>query len=238
VRVVLLDFGCVVAPDETAAGALAALIEAARLPGPAPAEEVLAGYVAVGFDEELLRPMAHLLPELNRVLFEPFATCGPFRVAEWRLGERVEAVLGQLRWNFRCSGPAAHIFLVRGYVGLLRYLRALNVGVDWSGAWEEIRGGLSAPAPARSAEGLSRPALARHLRVRVREAGQVRVELTFRAALAESLPDLVPPELEERLRELRVDVQAIAMDVAAHGFPPGDLFALTEDGKEVRVWLE
>ncbi len=81
-------------------------------------------------------------------------------------------------------------------------------------------------------------ALSKHLRVRVEENGATRVNLTFKAILAESLPDLIPPELEEQLRARRLDVQQIAAAAVASQFAPGELFTLREGTKVVRVWLE
>jgi hypothetical protein len=280
VRVGLLDFGCVQVVDEAWARALAGLLEAARagvppLGGgrPAPPEggtptasvsPILAGYVALGFRPELLQPMAHLLPALNRVLFEPFATRGPFDLVSWKLSERVEDVLGEFRWNFRFAGPAKMIFVVRAYLGLLRYLRALDVAIDWSRAWTETRrqgdketgrqgdkqeemtrsSGDSSPclpvslSPCLRTTSSEKRPLSRHLRVSVREAGAVRVDLTFNAVLAESLDELMPDELEEKLQARRVDVRRIAADAVARQFAPGELFTLTEGSKQVRVWLE
>jgi predicted unusual protein kinase regulating ubiquinone biosynthesis (AarF/ABC1/UbiB family) len=239
VQVGLLDFGCVEELEESRAGALAALIEAARQGSAAPWGEVLALYEALGFNPDLLLPLAHLLPALNHTLFEPFATAGPFRVSSWKLGERVERVLGPFRWNFRFAGPANLIFVLRAYLGLLRYLHALDVVIDWSEAWLSLgeRPACSLPGQARrlphNKEGLSR-----HLRVRVEEGGQVRVDLTFKAALAESLADLVPPELEDKLRDRGLDVRAIAAGAVERDFAAGELFRLAEGTKLVRVWLE
>ncbi len=76
------------------------------------------------------------------------------------------------------------------------------------------------------------------LRLRVEEDGQTRVDLTFKAALAESLSDLVPPELEDKLRARGLDVAAIAAGAVESGLAPGELFRLVEGTKQIRVWLE
>jgi hypothetical protein len=72
----------------------------------------------------------------------------------------------------------------------------------------------------------------------VQEGGQTRVDLTFNAPLAEHLLDLVPPELEEKLRERSLDVSRIAADAVQSDFAPGELFVLIDGSKQVRVWLE
>ena len=81
-------------------------------------------------------------------------------------------------------------------------------------------------------------ARSKYSRVSVRENGQARVDLTFRAVLAASLPDLIPPGLEEKLQALEVDVRRIAVKAVEREFAPGELFQLTDGSKQVRVWLE
>ena len=80
--------------------------------------------------------------------------------------------------------------------------------------------------------------LSRHLRVAVWEAGQVRVDLTFKAALAESLPELIPDDLVEKLRPAGWMSSRSPTEAAGHRFAPGELFRLSEGSKLVRVWLD
>ncbi len=238
VRVGVLDFGCVTALGADRARTLS------RLVGEGPSlsfDRVLADYLSLGFNADLLEPMAHLLPAVNRLIFEPFATEGPFSLSDWRLNERIGSLLGQLRWNLRFAGPPDLILLLRAYLGLIRYVRALRVDVDWSEAWDATvgrSGPAAVPAPCPAPAANHRDAIARHLRVAVSDGGRSRVDLTFRAAAAESLPDLIPDDLAEKLRDRRLDVRGIADAAVAGGFAPGELFRLAEGSKLVRVWLE
>jgi predicted unusual protein kinase regulating ubiquinone biosynthesis (AarF/ABC1/UbiB family) len=238
VRVGLLDFGSVAPISEDQARTLVRLVQQSST---ASIADVLADYLALGFNSGLLDPMAHLLPALSRVLFEPFVTDGPFDVTAWRLGERVEHLLGPFRWNFRFAGPAGLIFVVRAYVGLVRYMQALGVDVDWSAVWRESVGQVredAGPAAALDPPAQSADVLSRHLRVAVWEAGEARVNLTFRAVLAASLPDLIPSELGDKLLARGIDVQRLADEAVLCQFAPGELFQLTEASKLVKVWLE
>jgi hypothetical protein len=233
----LLDFGCVVELSQDRAQTLVRLVQRAMS---ACAQEVLADYLALGFNPDLLEPMSHLLPALNRIIFEPFIAQGPFTFSQWRLGERVEKLLGSFRWNFRFAGPAGLIFLVRAYLGLIRYLHALKLDVDCSRVWRESVGPAlqTAPPPPVCEPDPARPVLSRHLRVAVWDKGVARVNLTFKAILAESLADLIPDELGERLVARGLDVQRIASEAALRRFAPGELFHLEEASKLVKVWLE
>lgn len=90
--------------------------------------------------------------------------------------------------------------------------------------------------PADEPPAASRPA--RHLRVRVTEEGRHKVDLTLPAGAAGHLSDLMPGDLGEKLRDRGVDVGGIAISAAERGFPPGELFAMIDGAKQVRVWLE
>jgi hypothetical protein len=79
---------------------------------------------------------------------------------------------------------------------------------------------------------------AQHLRVRVINAGKVKVDLTFPARAAATLPDLVSGDLAGRLAERGIDPAKLAVDAVASGFAPRDLFDMNEGEKQVRVWLE
>jgi predicted unusual protein kinase regulating ubiquinone biosynthesis (AarF/ABC1/UbiB family) len=238
VRVGLLDFGSVVPISRAQAQALRRLVERSSTTEVGP---VLADFLALGFNRDLLEPMAHLLPALVRVLFEPFLTDRPFRMSLWRVSERVGSLLGEFRWNFRFAGPASLIFLVRAYLGLIRYIDALGVDVNWSKVWRgaltqavEHSGTVVAEQPASS----DREVLSRHLRVAVWDEGQPRVNLTFKAALAESLSDLIPDDVAAKLLARGLDVRQIADEAVRCRFAPGELFQLREASKLVKVWLE
>ncbi len=199
---------------------------------------ILADYAALGFSRDLLEPLADRLPALNRLLFEPFVTDGPFSLETWHLGERAEQILGDLRWNFRYAGPADLIFVVRAYMGLLRYMRVLNVAIDWAETWRTLAQPDPAPVLVRTPAEETPVMLSQRLRVAVWDAGEARVNLTFKPILAASLPDLIPDDLVAKLQERSVDVQRIADEAVANQFAPGELFQMSEGTKLVRVWLE
>jgi len=237
----LLDFGCVAAISDSAKNALAAIIEDVRTDrlrsNPALAQT---RFVNLGFQRRLLEPMAHLLPDLAAVLFEPFRRQCEFSPREWKLSERVQEILGEFRWNFRMAGPPDLIYFVRAYQGLLQYLDALNAPVDWRRAYEAVRPQENAAAAPDVFGDAAFPmsGQSKLLRIRVSERGKTKAEVSFRAAVAENLPDIVPPEIERKLVARGIDVQKIAIDAAIANFPPGELFHLDEEEKQFRVWLE
>jgi predicted unusual protein kinase regulating ubiquinone biosynthesis (AarF/ABC1/UbiB family) len=238
----VLDFGCVKGLDAGVVSTLAALIDDTRsgalraTPGLA-----LARYEALGFQRLLLTPLEPVLAELSAVLFEPFLQDRPFDMREWRMGERVEALLGELRWNFRIAGPPQMIFFMRAFQGLVQYLGALDAPVNWSAIYEPIaRRVAKAGAPlAVDRAGAARGNwLSKALRIRVSRSGQIKADITFPASAAENLPDLLPEGVEAKLAGSAMDVAAMSRDLASRKFPAGELFSLEEGEKSFRVWLE
>ncbi|MGA8222930.1 MAG: AarF/ABC1/UbiB kinase family protein [Candidatus Acidiferrales bacterium] len=239
VTVGVLDFGCVKSLAPETSKALLALIAdtiAGRLQGNAARARLR--FEALGFQPLLLAPMQHLLPELCEILFEPFLRDQPFDMKTWRLGARVEKVVGDFRWNSRIAGPPTLIYFMRAYQGLVQYVSALEAPVNWRAAYEQA-GNPQAEEPIPWAEAhASKPAKSEFLRVRVSREGRTRAELTFPVAAAEDLCDLIPPEVEPKLAARHIDVLGISQSAIAEGFPPGELFSLREGEDNFRVWLE
>lgn len=237
----LLDFGCVKALTTETTEALEWLIR-----GTAEGwlddrqEELLAQYLALGFEEELLAPMEQRLLPLTRALFEPFAEKGLFDPKAGRLGDRVAEILQDDRWNFRFAGPATLLVFLRAYQGLLQYLKALGTPVNWQAIFYEVAGDAPTPAPT-STPTLAQPtagASAANLRIRVERDGKTVVALTFRARVAADLRDLMPDDVIEQLELRKIDLAEISNRVVRSRFAPSELFELEENGKSIRVWLE
>ncbi len=239
----LLDFGCVKGLSNAVVDSFQWLIERV-IEGSlyTRSAELLPRYVAAGFDEDLLAPMEHRLPGLTDLLFEPFQRDRPYRLSEWRMRERIEAVLGEDRWNFRFAGPATMLIVIRAYQGLLQYLAALDAAVNWHALFLETishRGPSAAPGPSATLPNApTREALSEKLRVCVYRDGRKRVELTFRAIAAERIDELMPDDVLEALARRSIDIQAIKRRLQATGLAPGDVFTLDEENRQIRVWLE
>jgi hypothetical protein len=171
---------------------------------------------------------------------------GPYDPREWRLSERLADVLGEDRWNFRFAGPASLLFLIRAFQGLVTYVGTLGARIDWrrelltlpprAGARSVLRADVR-PLPVHTPGGFT-TMTATTLRLRVVRGSEPTVQLSFAAAAAGNLPDLIPVELAGHLHDRGIDLRQLADRVVAGGYQPCDLFTLEEDGKTVRVWLE
>lgn len=244
VRVGVLDFGCAKDLEERFVCGMRGLLEdAAGHEGTAAQlDDVTFGHlVAMGFNAPMLEPMRQILGRVALLLAEPFRDRCAVDVTEWNVGARLKELLGPHRMSFRLAGPPSMIFFLRTFQGTLHYLRAFKVRVPWREVWDQAvarTDGVS-PVPAvRTAEdrdsGIMR---ANALHIQVREGEATRVAMTFDPGATDHLPALVPVELSERLRRRSIDLVQIAADARRRDYAPGDLFALEEDGRSVRVWL-
>ncbi len=245
VRLGLLDFGCVQSLEASMAGGLRLLIEAVASGQSGSPSQWLARYEAMGFDTELLSPIASELQALSQLLVAPLTVDTTFDPRAWDLNERIKLLLGDKRLSFRFASPSSFSFVTRAFVGLVQTLKALAAPVSWRPIYDEAiarstRSALpefmlaSEPRPPRSAHVV----LSKHLQIRVRRFDGTRVSLTFPARAAENLSGLVPPEISPRLHARGIDVQSIEKRVLFNQFAPGELFRLEEPERHVCVWLE
>jgi predicted unusual protein kinase regulating ubiquinone biosynthesis (AarF/ABC1/UbiB family) len=241
VSVGLIDFGCVKKFEKEFAGAFAGLIShVVENRSNSSADFVLESLVTMGFKRELLNPLAHLLAPLSDVLFEPFTVSSNFDTTVWNLGERVESVLGEFRWNFRIAGPPEMIYFMRAFQGLIQYLKALDAPVNWREALKESFARAEKVEEVRWARHSTESSnmKSKSLFILVTENNETRVKLTFGARSAANLPDLVPDELVGKLNRRSIDLQLLAKRAEESDFAPAELFTLVEGSKSVRVWLE
>lgn len=238
-RIVLYDFGSVLELTRRERLALQRLIQAATSPGSE--EDPLRLLMALGFDGELLQPLAHKLPALLSLLLLPYRQPMKFDHRGWDLAERVGDVLGEDRWNFRIAAPARLIFVMRAWQGFIHQLRSLETPVSWRIPAEPF---LRRDQHAAAALELPEPPLrvsfgqlARHLRVEVYRDGVQKVKLSLPPTAADHLEDLLDPELRERI-EGSVDLAERQRRIRQRAYAPQEVFSHSEGGRELRVWLE
>lgn len=239
VEVVLYDYGCVRELEARERLSLLRLIlESSRDSGGDPYPL----FLNMGFDAGLLEPLRSKLPALCQVLFAPFATPGTFDLSSWELAERVDDILGEDRWNFRISGAAQSIFLMRAFHGLVWYLGRLASPVSFSAALRPhvealgasaARVELAVPEDPRT----SFAGLARHLCLQVHEGAEEKARITLPASAVERLETLLDDELAQRIAERGIELQELVSEARRRCYAPQELFELSDGSKRVRVWL-
>jgi hypothetical protein len=130
------------------------------------------------------------------------------------------------------------IFFLRAFQGVSQTLQALAVPVDWSRLLSEV--GLPTNLPMAPPSSRLAPSAMKSdtLHILVTEAGETKISLTFGAGAADSLASLVPIELRDKLHQRQIDLPAIAAEAQRTDYAPGELFALHDGAKTVRVWLD
>ncbi len=239
-EVVLYDYGCVREVSELERLSLLRLIaESTGTEGGDPYPL----FLNLGFDPELLEPLRSQLPALCKVLFAPFATPGNFDLASWDLGQRVDDVLGSHRLNFRISGAAESVFLMRAFHGLTWYLGQLGAPAAFSACLrplldEHLAAAQQVPLPVPEDPSTSFASLASHLCIVVHHGETEKARITLPASAVERLESLLEDELLEKIAQRGISLSQLVKGARRAGFAPQALFELEDDGKRVRVWLD
>jgi len=243
-QVVLLDFGCTVEVSRPARLAILKLIVGARRND---ATDPLACFAAMGFDADKLEPVADALPAMAQLLVEPFLNDAPFFADHWHLSERINQLLGELRWWFRSAGPSDLLLFVRAFAGLVHQLRMLGSRLPWWTILTDAVGPqllheaevFDPPAPRRATRRVQDFAgVAKLLRIRVLEGESQVVSVSMPAAQVVRLNELIPDDVLPRIVAAGIDLEHIARRACELGLSPQPLFELKTETRHYQVWLE
>ncbi len=239
-QIVLYDYGCVRAVPEQERLTLLRLIHDTYHTTDA---DPYPFFVKLGFDPATLEPLRHKLPALCRVLFDPFSSPMKFDLQFWRRSERIGDILGDDRWNFRISGPARLIFILRAFHGLVYYLRELQEPVSWTQFLRPLiakhadamkRLELPVPADPRS----SFACLAKHLCIKVTDSGTVKAKVTLPAEAIDELQNIIDPQVQEKIESRGITLDALVRKARVSQYAPQPVFSLDDGPKRYEVWLE
>ena len=200
--------------------------------------------LALGFDGEKLEDLRPTLPALLSVLFEPFLVEVPYHVKNWRMSERFDQTVGEMKWWFRSAAPPKLIFLMRTLHGLNTMLSRLDVALPWqflldkhlSDIYPEAQA-LQLPEIKTSQVIHSFDEMARYLKVHVVTNGN-KVSLTMPARCADDLEDVMDESVKESINRRKIDLKAIQEKVQKSGFISQTLFSLSDEEHDMKVWLE
>ncbi|MCH8311944.1 MAG: AarF/ABC1/UbiB kinase family protein [Nitrospinae bacterium] len=240
---IVYDYGCILQiPDEVRLGLLRTIL---ALQNHEPLDP-MACLSMIGFDPEKLQDLRSTLPALLHVLFEPFLIEAPYDIKDWRMSERFDQIVGEMKWWFRSAAPPALIFLMRTLHGLSTMLERLDAKISWRFILDKMCSDIYPQAEAVSipeipgdpGKVLRLNGIARYLKVNVVKPNGNKVRLTMPARVADNIEDIIDPPVMESIERQKIDLVAIQKRVHETGFVPQILFDLKDPEREVLVWLE
>ncbi len=197
----------------------------------------------LGFDINKLRDLRPVLPALLQILFDPFILQSPYNTRDWKISERFEGVVGELKWWFRSAAPPELIFLMRVLHGLTQLLNRLNISLSWGFILNQQCGDLIEEArnielPQLGESNSTFKQIAKFLKVYVKKTNGNKVELTMPGRVVEELEEVIDPPVLETIRNQGINLEDIQNRVRKTGFIPQTLFEVEDNVRFVKVWLE
>lgn len=248
-EVVLLDFGCTILVNPLARQALLKLIIGTR-EKTVSNDEVLQGFMAMGFDAEKLIHIADQLPLLAQVLFQPFLADEPFETQSWKIKSLFEQLLGENRWWFRSAGPADLFLIMRAFQGVVRQLNRLDVSLPWwpllkkaipANSFKEV-GRIKLPELPEDIkhDALSATAISSSLKIKIEYIdGRESVKMSLPALAALELEQVMPDSVLTLIDKVDdIDLDSIRKELIKSQLAPQVLFTFNKSGATYRVWLE
>jgi predicted unusual protein kinase regulating ubiquinone biosynthesis (AarF/ABC1/UbiB family) len=198
---------------------------------------------ALGFDPEKLKDLRPTLPALMSVLFEPFLVEAPYDVKDWRMSERFDQIVGEMKWWFRSAAPPKLIFLMRTLHGLTSMLRRLDVPLPWQFIMDKMLSDIYPQAraltlPEVDSKGPAFDSIARYLKVHVVKPNGNKVSLTMPGRCADDIESIMDEPVKESIQRQNIDLQSIQDKARKSGFVPQVLFELHDEERDMKVWLE
>ena len=240
---IVYDYGCILkVPDEVRLGLLRTIL---ALQKNEPLDPV-ACLGMIGFDPKKLEDLRSTLPALLHILFEPFIIEAPYDMKDWKISDRFDQIVGEMKWWFRSAAPPSLIFLMRTLHGMATMLERLDAKISWrfilerfcSDLYPEARSIKIPEVPSASGKVLRFDGIAKFLKVNVIKPNGNKVRLTMPARVADNIKDIIDPPVMESIERQKIDLVAIQKRVHETGFIPQTLFDLKDPEREVLVWLE
>ena len=200
---------------------------------------------ALGFDPEKLKNLRPTLPALMSILFEPFLMEIPYNVNDWRMSERFNQIVGDMKWWFRSNAPPQLLFLMRTLNGLITMLKRLDVSLLWqftmdktlSDLYPQARA-LNLPKLESDSQGPAFDSMARYLKVHVVKTNGNEVSITMPGSCANGIEGEIDELVKDSIYKHKIDLVSIQNNVRKSGFVPQALFEFQDEDTTMRVWLE
>ncbi len=243
IQIGVLDFGCTLTLADSARSALYRLIEPDITLNEVDAVET---FKALGFNAEILNPLSKKLLGVAKILRMPFAASGSFDISTWRLSERISEHLGEEKWNFRYAGPAQLIGFIRATVGLIQYLKGLEMNISWADILKQVSDNASNYESIKhhgeqqtqileTNHNFSRDAS--HLKIQVTQDNKTKVQITLPASAAYELYEIIPEEVAASILKQGNNLDEIILGIKKEGLRKRLLFQSEYTDKRVSIEL-
>lgn len=232
-NVIIYDFGSSLILDNTCREALIQLACSSH----EDPQETKQLFARLGFSE--MPEIEEQLPELARLLFEPFEN-DDWDWREWNLGERIDELIGEHKWNFRSSGPSWFLLFMRSVSSLLQVMKALDVCVPLNNIFENLgfKKEVKREHTTETKSSCMLDPLSSHLHIEVKRDGVTRVSLEFPARSASRLESLMSPEIATRIRNKGYDLKKMEFTSENSNYKPQVLFEDHSESQSIKVWLD
>lgn len=206
-------------------------------------EDAFGYLVDLGFEQNKLSHIHPSLSVIMKILLEPFLSNYNYDIKTWDYKVKIDKVLGDMKWWFRSAGGVRFFEVMKSFIGLKNMIERLEVKVNWQQIYFETLCEINTEwknyhSEISSKQTFAFNAVAKNLKVKVKEFGKDKVDATFPVNVLIEIEEFIDEEVLLQLKSQGINPTDLVRDKVATGLLPGEVFHLNNKDKEYRVWLE
>lgn len=258
-KLVLYDFGSIESIDEKFPRALIKLLVGIR-ENIINDDEIVQSFVDLGFDEKKLLNIKSKLYQLSTILFRPLIQDGFWDPEKWNLAEEIDTLLQGDKWWFRTSGSPQFLYIMRSVQYFMQTTKKLKTPIPLKNIFytilsnyqEDYQDAAKYKASSPINRNPDRPEspndenknssensnVAKNLMVSVKEGAREVVYLEMPVNAVESLEDLMPPDVREKIEAQGYNLIKIKEEVIKSGKRPQIILDAKAGKRNYKVWLK
>ncbi|APJ03130.1 AarF/UbiB family protein [Silvanigrella aquatica] len=201
----------------------------------------------LGFNKDSLLLIEDKLERLIRIILFPFVTKEKFDPSQWDFLQQSQDLLGPHRMLFRMSGPPWFLLLMRTFSGLTSCFKLFSSKINSNLIVEKY---INEFIKISSIEFIKSNKVkeitlnnmivnvASFLCVQMIENGKEKVYIEMPAISYESLEDIIPDNIKDKIINLGYNIQEMKEKILSSSMIPQLIFELKIDSREIKIWLK
>jgi predicted unusual protein kinase regulating ubiquinone biosynthesis (AarF/ABC1/UbiB family) len=197
--------------------------------------------VAIGFDQEKLKPLVPKLDLVVEILFGPLVADYAIDLNEWNYKEELDLLLGEDKWWFRSAGGTEFFLFMKSFMGIKNLICKLGVNVFFkkivqnelsrqNNNWDNIA--------IVSTHDFTKKNHSNNIEILVLENGSEKVKMKLPFMAIFEMDTYFEKDTLDKIKQNNISIEKVVRDALADGGKPKEIFHLEYGTKIISISLQ